>query len=66
VKALFVKIKNWVTDVIAEMKKVSWAKRKELVGATALVLLISIIMAIYIGALDWVFSQLLKLILPGQ
>ena len=65
-KALFVKIKNWVTDVIAEMKKVSWAKRKELVGATALVLLISIIMAIYIGALDWVFSQLLKLILPGQ
>jgi preprotein translocase subunit SecE len=66
VKALFAKIKNWVTDVIAEMKKVSWAKRKELVGATALVLVIAVIMALYVGALDWLFSMLLKLLLPGQ
>ena len=65
-KALFAKIKNWVTDVIAEMKKVSWAKRKELVGATALVLVIAVIMALYVGALDWLFSMLLKLLLPGQ
>ena len=62
-KTLVAKIKNYVTDVVAEMKKVSWAKRKELVGATALVLLISILMAAYVGLLDFIFSRLLALVL---
>jgi preprotein translocase subunit SecE len=63
VRTLVAKIKTWVTDVVAEMKKVSWAKRSELIGATALVLVISALMAGYIGLLDFVFSRLLALIL---
>ena len=62
-KKIFANLKNWVTDVVAEMKKVSWAKRRELVGATTLVLIISIIMAAYIGLFDFIFSRLLALIL---
>ena len=52
-----------MTDVVAEMKKVSWARRNELFGATALVLVISILVAAYIGLLDFIFSRLLALIL---
>jgi preprotein translocase subunit SecE len=63
VRTLIAKIKNYVTDVVAEMKKVSWAKRKELVGATALVMLISILVAAYVGLLDFIFSRLLALVL---
>jgi preprotein translocase subunit SecE len=63
VRTLVAKIKTWVTDVVAEMKKVSWAKRNELIGATALVLVISILMAAYIGLFDFIFSKLLALIL---
>jgi len=63
VRAIVAKIKNWVTDVVAEMKKVSWAKRKELIGATTLVLVISILMAAYVGLSDFIFSRLLALIL---
>ena len=62
-RAIVAKIKNWVTDVVAEMKKVSWAKRKELIGATTLVLVISILMAAYVGLSDFIFSRLLALIL---
>lgn len=52
-----------MTDVVAEMKKVSWSKRQELIGATSLVLVISILMAAYIGLFDFIFSRLLALIL---
>ena len=62
-RTLVAKIKNYVTDVVAEMKKVSWAKRKELLGATALVLVISFLMAAYVGLLDFIFSRLLALVL---
>jgi len=63
VRKIFAKIKNYVSDVVAEMKKVSWAKRSELIGATTLVLVISILVAAYIGLLDFIFSRLLALIL---
>lgn len=62
-RKIFAKIKNYVSDVVAEMKKVSWAKRSELIGATTLVLVISILVAAYIGLLDFIFSRLLALIL---
>ncbi|MEO0107660.1 MAG: preprotein translocase subunit SecE [candidate division WOR-3 bacterium] len=63
VKRIVATVRNFVTDVVAEMKKVSWAKRKELIGATGLVLVISIVMALYIGLLDFIFSRLLALVL---
>jgi preprotein translocase subunit SecE len=63
VRTIFTKLKNYVTDVVAEMKKVSWARRSELFGATALVLVISILVAAYIGLLDFIFSRLLALVL---
>ena len=65
-RTIVIKIKNWVTDVAAEMRKVSWAKRRELVGATALVLVISILMAAYIGLFDFIFSRLLAMILSPK
>jgi preprotein translocase subunit SecE len=63
VKELIAKIRNYVTDVVAEMKKVSWSRRQELIGATTLVLVISILMAAYIGLFDFIFSRLLAAIL---
>lgn len=62
-KELIAKIRNYVTDVVAEMKKVSWSRRQELIGATTLVLVISILMAAYIGLFDFIFSRLLAAIL---
>lgn len=62
-RTIIAKIRSYVTDVVAEMKKVSWAKRKELFGATALVMLISVFMAAFVGLFDFIFSRLLALIL---
>ena len=62
-KNLFKRIRNYLADVWAEMKKVSWGKRKELFTTTLVVIVFSTILAAFIGAFDFIFSRLLNLVL---
>jgi preprotein translocase subunit SecE len=57
------RIRNYLADVVAEMKKVSWVKRRELFTTTLVVIVFSTILAAFIGVFDLIFSQLLHLIL---
>jgi len=57
------KIKEYIKDVISEMKKVSWVKPKELWTTTLVVIVFSAILAGFIGLWDFVFSRLLALII---
>jgi preprotein translocase subunit SecE len=63
VKKLFKRIRNYLADVWAEMKKVSWVKRRELFTTTLVVIIFSTVMAVFIGVFDFIFSQLLHLVL---
>jgi preprotein translocase SecE subunit len=47
----------------AELKKVQWPDRDTLVQATAVTVLFVAVAAAYLGALDAIFSELIKLIL---
>ena len=62
-KDLFRRIRNYLADVWAEMKKVSWVKRKELFTTTLVVMVFSMLMAAFIGVVDFVFSRLLGIVL---
>lgn len=62
-KKLFNSLKNYVADVVAEMKKVSWVKRKELFTTTVVVIVFSTVLAAFIGLFDLLFSTLLQLVL---
>ena len=62
-KDLFKRIRNYLADVWAEMKKVSWVQRKELFTTTLVVIIFSSVLAFFIGAVDFIFSRLLGLIL---
>ena len=62
-KKLFKRIRNYLADVWAELKKVSWVKRKELFTTTLVVIVFSTILAAFIGVVDFVFSRLLGIIL---
>ncbi|MDE7409251.1 MAG: preprotein translocase subunit SecE [Muribaculaceae bacterium] len=42
--------------------KVSWPTRKNLVNSAVLVLIASIIMAVFIAAVDYIFDHLMQLI----
>ena len=57
------KIRVFVTQVLVELKKVSWPTRKELLDSTWIVLISSIAMAIFIGSTDFVLSKFLSIII---
>ena len=60
---IFKRIRNYLADVVAELKKVSWVKRKELFTTTMVVIVFSALLAAFIGVFDFIFSRLLHLIL---
>lgn len=51
---------NYLKDTRAELKHVSWPTKRQAAVSTALVIGISIIVALYLGALDYVLSEALK------
>lgn len=51
------KITNYIQESIAEMKKVTWPTKKETYNYTILVIGISLGVAIFLGILDYIFTQ---------
>jgi preprotein translocase subunit SecE len=62
-KDLLKRVRNYLADVWAEMKKVSWVQRKELFTTTLVVIIFSTVLALFIGAVDFIFSRLLGIVL---
>jgi preprotein translocase SecE subunit len=56
---------NIISDIISEMKKVTWLSRRELIYLTGLVLLVTIIMALLLGVLDFGFTKLVNDVFIG-
>lgn len=54
---------TYIKDTLAELKLVSWPSRKKTVQLSAIVVAVSLIMAFYVGALDFGFTNLLKTLL---
>ena len=57
------KIIAFFTDVVKEMKKVTWPTYEELRDSTVIVLVVCGVIALFIFGVDWVVSSALKVIL---
>jgi preprotein translocase subunit SecE len=53
---------RFLSEVIAELRKVSWPTRTQLMQSTAVVLVVVAIVAAYLAALDAVFSRMIDAI----
>lgn len=51
------KLTNYLKESVAEMKKVTWPTKKETYNYTLLVIGISIAVALFLGLLDYIFTQ---------
>jgi len=60
---LFGRITTFVSEVQAEMGKVTWPTRDELTASTTIVLVVSLSLALFIYVVDSVLSTLMNLIL---
>lgn len=52
-----------VQNSVAELKKVTWPTRKDLISYTSIVLVFMVIMAVVVGVLDLGASRLISLII---
>ena len=59
------RIVNYVSEIINELKKVVWLTRREIVYLTTLVLIVTIIAGVVLGALDYGFTQLVNKVFAG-
>lgn len=54
------KIVNYYREVVAEMGRVNWPSRDELKTSTIIVLVVTLIFAAFVGAFDWILSQIVQ------
>jgi preprotein translocase subunit SecE len=53
---------TFVRETYDELKQIVWPTRNEIIRLTGIVIILSVLMGIYIGSLDWIFSQAIQLI----
>ncbi len=54
---MIAKVQKFIGEVLAEMKKVSWTTRMELVDSTLIVIFSSFLLGIFVGVIDFAFSK---------
>ncbi len=62
---IFNKLSTYVDEVVTEMRKASWPRRKELMSHTVITLVASVALALFIFGADRVISYVLDIIYPG-
>jgi preprotein translocase subunit SecE len=55
------KIRNFLREVRVEMEKVTWPGRKEVQAATLVIIALVMLLAVFIGGVDFVVSRVLGL-----
>lgn len=53
---------NFVKEVRNELTKVTWPTRPDTIRLTLIVIAISVVAGLYLGGLDLIFTQMLKLL----
>ena len=57
---------NFATEVVEELKKVTWPTREETIRLTATVFIISLIVAFYVGIIDIFLAKVLELLTKAK
>ncbi|MBC7766440.1 preprotein translocase subunit SecE [Arenimonas sp.] len=56
-------IVSYIKDVASETRNIKWPTRKQVISYTLIVIILSLLLAAYIGALDAAFAKLLSILL---
>jgi preprotein translocase SecE subunit len=57
---------NYIGEIINELKKVVWLSRRETAYLTGIVLLVTVIASLVLGAIDLGFSELITKVFAGK
>ncbi len=60
-----IKIGTFIGQVRGEMRKVAWPSRPELLNSTIIVLVTTLMLAVFIGLCDVVISRIVNVLIRG-
>ncbi|MBC7221405.1 preprotein translocase subunit SecE [Candidatus Bipolaricaulota bacterium] len=60
--SVLTRVREYFASVRAEVSRVSWPSRKEVVTFTVLVILLTVALGLYLGLVDLVLQHLLRLL----
>jgi len=55
--------REFVKEVLAEFRKVTWPNRQELVNSTVVVIAVTVVLAFFLGGVDIVLARIVERIL---
>ena len=56
----------FIGDIIGELKKVTWPSRRDTVRLTIMVIIVCVAVGLFLGAIDYGFSELVAKLLLGR
>ena len=56
-------IRDFYHEVVAEFKKIVWPDRKVTLGVTGFVILLTVVLSIYLGSVDFILGKLVSMVL---
>ena len=59
------KIKKYLKETAAELRKMTFPSKDELVGSTIVVIVVSLIIAVFIGVVDRILTLMIRTIFGG-
>jgi len=55
--------REFVREVVAEFRKVAWPSRQELINSTVVVITVTIVVSVFLGAVDVALARIVERIL---
>ena len=59
------RVKEFAQEVLAEFRKVTWPSRQELINSTVVVIVVTVVLALFLGAVDIVLARVVEWVLGG-
>jgi preprotein translocase subunit SecE len=57
------RVREFTQEVLAEFRKVTWPTRQELVNSTVVVIVVTVVLAFFLGMVDIVLARVVEWIL---
>ena len=57
------RVQEFIREVLAEFRRVTWPSRQELINATVVVVAVTVILAFFLGAVDVALARVVERIL---
>jgi preprotein translocase subunit SecE len=63
--AVVTRVREFVQEVLAEFRKVTWPSRQELVNSTVVVIAVTVVLSLFLGSVDIVLARVVEWVLSG-